>query len=295
MPWSIVKHMSEDKDREARNAVFGGPAQGIQAVKMHDAAQKELGIEIPVDAVPLPSRGKVYEPNHPLCNKTEVEYRAMTAREEDLLMSPALIKRGTVVVELIKSCLIDKAIDVSTLLSGDRNALMIAIRSSGYGRMYEPSYACPACEFKNDFAIDLSELAIKPLELEPVSPGVNLFRFKLPKTNKVVGFKFLTGKEEEEIIAEVEMRKKRGMLQSNVVTARLARSIVEIDGNTDKGTIIKFVNFMPAADSLALREYIDQHEPGVDMTVPFVCKACDHQEEVTMPMGPSFFWPNAHR
>jgi len=49
---------------------------------MMDAAQKDLGFEIPIDAVPLPSRGLVYESAHPLAGKTEVEYRAMTAREE---------------------------------------------------------------------------------------------------------------------------------------------------------------------------------------------------------------------
>jgi hypothetical protein len=286
--------MSED-DREIRNAVFGGPSQGVETVRMHEAAQRELGFEIPVDAVPLPSKGKVYEPSHPLYNKNEVEYRAMTAREEDLLMSPALIKKGTVIAELIKACLIDKSINVSSLLSGDRNALMIAIRSSGYGKMYEPSYDCPSCGVKNEMHIDLSELGIKPLELEPASPGVNLFKFTLPRTKKTVGFKFLTGKEEEEILAEVEMRKKKGILNSNIVTARLTRSIVEIDGKTDRGTINKFVSYMPASDSLALREYIDAHEPGVDMSVPFACKSCDHQEEVTLPMGPSFFWPNSRR
>ena len=282
-------------DRENKNSIFGGPQDGIPAIKMHDAAQRDLGIEIPVDAVPLPSRGKVYDQGHPLANKTEVEYRAMTAREEDLLMSPSLIKRGTVVVELIKACLIDKSIDVSSLLSGDRNALMIAIRSSGYGTMYEPSFTCPSCDFNNEMQVNLSALPIKPLELEPVVPGVNHFRFALPKTGKTIGFKFLTGKEEEEILAEVEMRKKRGLLNSNIVTARLAKSIIEIDGTSDRGLITKFVSYMPASDSLALREYIDLHEPGVEMTVPFTCKSCDHFEEVTMPMGATFFWPNAHR
>jgi hypothetical protein len=72
----------------------------------------------------------VYASGHPLHNCETVEYRAMTAKEEDILMSQALNKRGTVIAELIKSCLINKDIDVSTLLSGDRNALMIAIRAS---------------------------------------------------------------------------------------------------------------------------------------------------------------------
>lgn len=289
--------MSEKEEREIRNAVFGSQsgAQNVPAVSSQDYAKKELGMEIPVEAVPLPSKGKTYNPDHPLHNAESVEYRAMTAREEDLLMSPALIKRGTVVTELIKSCLMDKSIDVSSLLSGDRNALMIAIRSSGYGRIYEPTYACPACDFKNEIKVDLADLGIKPLELEPVVPGTNLFKFKLPKTGKTIGFRFLTGKEEEEIIAEVEMRKKRGLLNSNIVTARLARSIVEIDGSTDRGLINKFISFMPAQDSLALREHIDANEPGVDMTVEFSCQSCEHFEEVSMPMGPSFFWPNARR
>lgn len=286
-------------EREVKNSIFGGPtettADGIPVVRMMDAAQKDLGFEIPIDAVPLPSRGLVYESAHPLAGKTEVEYRAMTAREEDLLMSPALLKRGTVVIELIRSCLIDKSIDVSSLLSGDRNALMIAIRASGYGNSYEPVFNCPSCEFKNEMHVDLSALEIKPLTIEPVIPGVNLFHFMLPRTKKKVSFKFLTGKEEEEILADVETRKKKGMLNSTMVTARLQRNIVEIDGVADRGTINKFVSFMPAMDSLALREYIDQNEPGVNMTVPFTCKSCNHYEEVTMPMGPSFFWPNSRR
>ncbi|MFA6049835.1 MAG: hypothetical protein WC761_01440 [Candidatus Paceibacterota bacterium] len=285
----------KNNDRETRNAVFGGPQQGVEGLTSQDYAKKELGVEIPIDAVPLPSKGKAYEPTHPLYNADNVEYRAMTAKEEDLLMSPALIKRGTVVTELIKSCLIDKNIDVATLLSGDRNALMIAIRSSGYGRLYEPTYSCPSCDFKNEMQVDLSALGIKPLEINPVSPGTNLFRFKLPKTGKTVGFRFLTGKEEEEIIAEVEMRKKRGILNTNIVTTRLSRCIVELDGQTDRGLINKFVSYMPAMDSLHLREYIDANEPGVDMTVEFKCTSCDHYEEVSMPMGPSFFWPNARR
>ena len=103
----------------------------------------------------------------------------MTAKEEDILMSQALIKRGTVITELIKSCLINKNIDVQTLLSGDRNALMIAIRASGYGAIYEPIYACPSCEFKNELQIDLNNLPIKPLTIEPSAPNMNSFAFKI--------------------------------------------------------------------------------------------------------------------
>jgi hypothetical protein len=296
--------MSENDNRELRNAILAaqaasqnvnGSTDPTQPITTTQYAKQELGVEIPVDAVPLPSRGLVYASGHPLHNCETVEYRAMTAKEEDILMSQALIKRGTVITELIKSCLINKDIDVSTLLSGDRNALMIAIRASGYGSDYTPTMACPSCEFKNELNVDLNQLGIKPLQLQPNHPGANAFDFKLPVSKKTVTFKFLSGKEEEEILSDTETRKKKGFLNSNLVTGRLLRSIVAIDGNENKSLVSRFVQYMPARDSLVLREYINKHEPGVDMKIDFKCSNCDHFEEVTLPMGASFFWPNYNR
>jgi hypothetical protein len=299
--------MSEE-NRELKNAMLaaqmasqgnappdGGYARPDQPISATDYAKRELGVEIAVDLVPLPSKGKVYPTDHPLFNADSVEYRAMTAKEEDILMSQALIKRGTVITELIKSCLINRNIDVSTLLSGDRNALMIAIRASGYGNMYEPSYQCPSCEFKNELHVDLNALPIKALAIEPVAPGVNGFEFRLPMSKKTITFKFLNGKEEEEIMADMETRKKKGLMNSNLVTGRLLRSITSIEGNYDKSLISRFVQYMPARDSLVLREYIDLHEPGVNMKIDFKCDQCDHFEEMNLPMGAGFFWPNYKR
>lgn len=298
--------MSETDNRELRNAMLaaqaaaqnpgsvGGYQEG-QPVTAAQYARHELGVEIPIDAVPLPSKGLVYPAGHPLHNADQVEYRAMTAKEEDILMSQALIKRGTVITELIKSCLINKDIEVQSLLSGDRNALMIAIRSSGYGSLYQPMYNCPSCDFKNEMNIDLNQLSIKSLAIAPTAPGLNSFEYKLPVSGKTIAFKFLNGREEEEIVSEMEVRKKKGLLNSNVVTSRLLRSIVSIDGNENKSLISRFVQYMPARDSLMLREYMNEHEPGVDMKVEFRCSSCDHYEEVGLPMGASFFWPNYRR
>lgn len=292
---------SQNLDRENKNAVFGdgGTGEGfdmgnqVPRVSQQEYARKELGLELPVDAVPLPSKGSVYPKGHPLHLSPAVEYRSMTARDEDILMSQAFIKKGTVVTELIKSCLMDKAIDVNSLLVGDRNALMIAIRSSGYGSDYNPSYSCPKCEFKNDLHIDLNQLEIKPLELEPVTPGENLFKFTLPVSKKTVAFRFLTGKEEEEIVAQAESRRKKGITVSNVITTKLLLSIVQIEGVSDRSMIAKFVQNMPARDSLELRKFMDENEPGVNTTVDFRCTNCDHEDEVAMPMSATFLWPNA--
>lgn len=296
---SEQEQMTEDQQRELRNSIFaakqaaekaqGGPAQ----VSREEYAKQELGLDIPVDAVPLPSQGLIYPEGHALHGAKSVEFRAMTAREEDILMSRAYIKRGTVITELIKSCLINRAVNVNSMISGDRNALMIGIRVSGYGAAYQPQYTCPACETMNELDINLTQLPIKPLSLSPAEAYTNLFRFELPRSKKTVGFRFLTGEEEEKLLKNMEVKKKKGIQNDNLVTTRLLSSIVDIDGVTDRNQIARFVQYMPAMDSLALRKHIDDNEPGVDMTVEFVCQNCDHVQDITLPMGPSFFWPNA--
>ena len=48
-----------------------------------------------------------------------------------------------------------------------------------------------------------------------------------------------------------------------------------------------------AQDSLEFRKYINTITPDVDMSYPFECKHCGHTQEVVVPLGTGFFWPNA--
>lgn len=290
--------MTPEEAREVKNSIFAARAavEGVQSsgmVSRVEAAKKEFGIDIPSANVPLPSRGLVYPVESSLHGKDSVDIKGMTTQEEDILTSAALIKKGTVITELIRSCLLDPSVSVNDLLSGDRNALMVAIRITGYGAEYNPMIQCPACESRQELNVNLSDLEIKPLEIEPVTPGHNQFAFKLPVSGRTVIFRFLTGKEEEEILALMENKKKKGLQNSNVVTTRLFYSILSIDGETDRSKISKLISYMQARDSLALRQYIDKHEPGIDMRHPFDCKNCGHSEVVAMPMTAAFFWPNA--
>lgn len=298
--------MSEQENKaaeqQAKNAVFAAKSAveaaqnpGVPTVTRQAVAESEFGFTIPVDVVPLPSKGAVYPAEHPLHNRDRVEYRAMTAREEDILTSPALVKKGTVVNELIKSCLMNKDIDVNSLLSGDKNALLLAIRASGYGRMYEPQVNCPACDHRSKMSVDLAELEVKPLKLQPMEPGVNKFLYKIPNNSTEIAFKFLTGAEEEAILKQMNTRKKKGFEVSNLVTTQLQHQIVAVNGDPSTNKIAKLIRVLPAMFSKDLRAYIDDHEPGINMKTLFECPNCDHHEEVALPMDASFFWPNAKR
>ena len=99
--------------------------------------------------------------------------------------------------------------------------------------------------------------------------------------------------EEEEILLIQERKKKAGGMGDNVITTRLQFSIVAIEGKTDKSLIGSFIRSMPARDSLHLRNHIDKHEPGIDMTSHMDCPSCSEVSEVRIPLGVTFFWPNA--
>jgi len=294
--------MSTD-DREQRNAVFSGgtgaPPPGVDPrMPMQSAADKvkaEFGLDIPLETVPLPSSGKVYAQGTSLFNAETVEIRAMTAREEDILTSRALLKKGTVITELIKSCLVDRSINPYELLGGDRNALMVAIRITGYGPDYKAEIECSECNTKSPHDFNLGELPVRRLAIDPVTPGLNLFEFVLPYSRKKVKFRFLTGRDEEEIMATSERQKKLGLSTESNVTTNLMHSIVSIDGVEERAKISNFIKYMPARDSLALRNYIKENEPGVVMKQETSCPACGYSEEVSMPLGVSFLWPQSGR
>ena len=288
--------MSEEElSRAERNEVFTAADAVRAGHKVHNIMRDDFNYEVPVESVPLPSNGLVYRADSPLYGQETVDIKSMTAKEEDILTSRSLIKKGTVITHLLKSCIIDKTIDPDEMLTGDRNAIMTAIRILGYGHEYRVEVECPACSERSKQAFNLTELPIKRLKISPVAEGSNLFDFTLPVTQKKVRFKFLTGADEAELTVMQERKKKMGQRSENLVTQRLNFSIQSIDGITDKTKINMFCRNMPARDSLELRRHIDANEPGVEMKSWMDCPSCLEHSEVRLPLGASFFWPDSDR
>lgn len=286
-------------DRELKNSIFEAAraaqaAQGgVPEMSMAESVKQEFGIEIPVAEIPLPSLGKVYSANSVLANQKALPIRAMTAKEEDIIMNDYFNKKGMVISELIKSVCQLRGFDPMEMTIGDRNAIMVGIRIVGHGSAYQAQKSCASCNTLQDIQIDLNELEINSLETEPVQPNTNLFEFTLPVTKKAVTYKLLTGKDEREMIEEMEIKKKKGLQNSDLITSNLFRQLVSVDGITDRSMIRKFVNVMPVGDSKALRNYINKNQPDIKTTFFFECSNCGHiEKESPMPYGASFFWPD---
>ena len=288
--------------RKNNDVLTGGAPEGSMAAgwsgQRADVMRDEFGLEIPVENVPLPSKGVVYPPEHPLHMQESVQIRAMTAREEDILTSKALIKKGTVITELIRSCLIDKRIDPNEMILGDRNALMVSLRITGYGAEYPVEVGCPACGERSRQTFNLAALPITRLIENPIAEGSNVFETVMPKNRESdpelkIRYKHLTGQDEINIQQIQERKKKQGIGSDNLITTRYQHQIVAINDVTDKTKIQMFCQRMPTKYSLALRKAMDNNEPGIEMKQHIQCPHCMEESEVSMPLGANFFWPDS--
>ncbi len=243
--------------------------------------------KFPSEVIDLPSKGKVYSKDSPL-SSGKIELKYMTAREEDILTSQNLIKKGVVIDKLLNSLILDKGIQVSDLVLGDKNAVMVAARILAYG----PEYACevtnPGTGEPFEHIFNLADCPFKKL---PDDLKGNKFEFELPISKTKIEFKLLTGKEETIINKEIQQIKKLGDIVSRELTTRLKHTIISVDGESDTTTIRNFVDTLLSRDSLALRNEITRITPDIEMKqeVEF---AGGETVEVDIPMTVNFFWPN---
>lgn len=241
------------------------------------------------DVVELPSRGKLYK--NQLKDKTHIEVYYLTAKEEDILTSSNMLSSGKMFDYLIKSVLVDKSIDPSQLLLGDRNTILTWLRSTGYGSDYPVEVKCSYCNnrFVNEF--DLSKLEMRYLDIDPDEDG--LFEITLPVSKRRVRVSFLTAGEAALIEERISTRSKKLGGSGNPMTEKLMSYIKEIDGisNQDKKS---FIERMPVKDSREIRRWINEHDPDLIMKQDVKCVKCGElNEEVTIPITVNFFWPDA--
>jgi hypothetical protein len=237
--------------------------------------------KLPTETVELPSKGLLYPEDSELAKGT-VEIKYMTAKEEDILTNQSYIKNGTVLDKLMKSLIVSK-INYDDLLIGDKNAIMVASRILGYGAEYTFNY------LGESHTVDLSQVENKPLKEELFTSHVNEFTFTLPRSGNVVTFKLLSHKDEQDITRELEGLKKINKDASPELSTRLKYLITSVEGKRDKKDIREFVdNYLLAQDSRALREYIREIQPDVDLT--FFPDGSN--DRINIPIGISFFWPD---
>ncbi len=251
----------------------------------------------PTDFVELPSKGVGYSVNHPLHNKEVIEIKYMTAKEEDILTSRSLLKKNLAVERLLQSIILDKTVDPKTMLTGDRNAILIQARATAYGHEYSTLVACPACGAKSKHSFDLlnpakwhgTEMVDNIQGLEKTNNGT--FLVTCPATNFKVELKLMTG-EDEQWITKVSQVNKKNKMPENLMSLQYQRMIVSVEGHTERRVLEHFLRNAPAKDMRYLKNVYRDISPDVKITKDFECPSCDHEQELEVPFGADFFWPD---
>jgi hypothetical protein len=280
--------MSE-RNNEQRLAV-DQPAS-VSAEQKEDKKADLLSFLNPTHFVDLPSKGKFYSKGHPLFGKDTVEIRFMTAKEEDILTSRSLLKKGVAIDRMLQSVLVDKSINLEELLIGDKNALIVGARVTGYGEEYETKVQCPSCgaNVRHTFYLDNLKTTCPQPEIEKQLLETGTFTTKLPITKFEVEMILLKGSDEK-VLTSLAEQKKAAKLDESTISDQLKMLVVSINGIKDKEVIDKFISMCPAGDAKHIRKLYADNVPNIDMTQKFTCRSCESEMEMEVPFTVDFFW-----
>ena len=243
---------------------------------------KELAI--PFDMVELPSQGLLY-PN----KKSTVKVEYLTALDENILSSPNISNNGSVLDILISRKVKDLGFDYENMLAGDRMAILIYLRVTGFGEKYTQLVYDEKLKKMVKGEIDLSKLEQKKLTVKPDENG--LFDFTLPTSGNKIKFKILTGKDENIIDERNKQLQERNQEElSYVPQLRLEQTVQSIDGETDKIKISNILKRLNIMDIRKFNKYVMEIEPGMNFKT-IARTPGGASVPCFLRFGSNFFWP----
>ena len=246
--------------------------------------------DFPTEVISLPSQGKCYSEDNPL-SSGQIEIKYMTAKEEEILASQNLIRKGVVLDKLFESIIVDKNVNIDDILIGDKNAIMLAARILGYGPEYQVEIENELGE-KDKITVDLSKVQTKETDFSKINTD-NKYTFTTTNGQEIE-FSLLTHGDEKKIDADVKalQRLNKGG-STGELTTRYRYMIQSIDGDSNVSSITKFINnqFL-TRDTRKFRDLIRELQPDINMEFEYENPQTGEKEAKPIPMGVGFFWPS---
>ncbi len=236
------------------------------------------------------------------------ELRGLTVAEEDLILqfsSGGKRKSEEAFKELLRRCWLrttdvgpypnmdaEKPLNVDDLLVGDTFYLLLQMRLISYGNELDVRGECSQGHGW-DATIDLSGIEVYPLSDESKERYARgePCETVLPVTGRTVKFRLLHYADESAALRNL----KKGA--DDIASETLRVRIVEISGfnqeiqiDEDTGMDMRtFIRALPVADSMALREAMEDEDCGVETEYESVCDVCDARSMVSIQEAVNFF------
>jgi len=227
-----------------------------------------------------------------------VTVREMTGVEEDLFTNRKEANQGTLFTTLLSGKEKGKPGVITTIgdivndgdncrmiihnmFHPDRVKILLTVRAISHedGAEIYPKLSCPHCGEQNAYMVDVLELPVKK-KPDPEATGGE---FLLPKSGKLVKYKFLTGKD------DLRMTKIRRKGQESLISHLMLMSIKSIEGV--EFLELQTIENLPMRDRRALRKEIEEQEGSVDTNIENLCHSCgkDFNIEIDV-LDPDFFF-----
>lgn len=246
-----------------------------------DQAQQygQMNLNLPHDVVPLPSQGLFYKNK-----KKSLKVGYLTAQDENILLSSSTNKN--LVMTLLKNKIYEPDFNINELLDGDAEAILIFLRNTAFGSEYNFKLKDPKTGKEFDSTVMLDELDIVQPKIKPNNDG--LFEFNLPKSGVNVQCRLLSVNDTTEL-SRLEESYPNGVTVP-IVTKKLEKHIVTIDGESDREKIASFVNTLPIMDSKFIRNTMTDCEPRLDLNRTVMAPSGE-KVNVRITFGAEFFRP----
>lgn len=211
------------------------------------------------------------------------QLREMTGVEEELLTNPKLIRKGTAINQVLLNCVVSldgneepKLNHILDLLSGDRLALLVALRRISLGDDVELELTCndPQCRHRNTATWNLEDFRAKPYA------EARDFKTTLPRSQKVVHFTHLNG----------HMELRLAQLKDPSPSAAMLMRLTSIDGQPPNKRVMQQMSLM---DRNALRQAMQEVDAGIDTSVYLDCAECGLRLTTRLEAEPGFLFPGA--
>ena len=216
----------------------------------------EYDPEAAFDVIPLPSKGECY-PN----KVSHVSVAYLNAYDENMIVSPNLYRDGKILDYILQEKVLGNDIDVNDLTEGDREAIILFLRASGYGNEYPITVRDDITGKPFETNFDLSTLKTKEFKLKGDENGY--FDFTLPLCGKVVKFKFLTHKDIVALEKQKELEDK--LLRKNRIKDFVEAMDMYIENDEDVETADK-INIRKAIRQIESWEEKIDEETALDYT-----------------------------
>ena len=231
---------------------------------------------LPHDVVQLPSQGKFYK-----SKKKSVKVGFLTAADENIIMSST---SDDIIMTLLRNKVYEPDLRPDEMLNGDIEAILIFLRNTSFGPEYKLNVLDPQTNKRFSTEVMLDEIDFKKTEVLPNENGT--FDVTLPKSNVNVSIKPLTWKEVKEIEKMAESYPMGRVAPK--VSWTLQKQIVSVQGDSDQGTINRFVEGLPIMDSKFIRNFLNENEPQLDLRKN-VFTPSGEKVEVNITFGVEFF------